>query len=246
MSDLKKFIQQLELTQDNHSFSFHEYWSTELESDGPESFINYKGIQSFAGDLPANRREDVLNSMLLAQRGATKQFPDEAHILQWHHKYFAILTRLGWTFDSQDFQNYEFKGNIVELEKSILEIIGAALTGNQLAIIKSALSALKSLGEDDKRLIAFETNTHTDQKGSFQLGFAFEENGELAISSSAFILSTTKKLRRILLFSLESESARLQYRTIKATLNEAVFEKGREELRKKLFDSGNFIASLEI
>lgn len=250
MKDLKEFIRNLELSEGDNSFSFDPVLKENSESletlEGDVGIINYKSLNSFAAGVSKQRQEDILNSLLLAQRVATKAFPNDEQIVDWYAKYFDVLDKIGWVFENKDFATFNAKSSLFEIENAILEILSAAITGNQLAVLLTTIKAFKSLGDGDKRFVAFEKNTHSLQKGSFQLGFASEENSTISISASSFVLTTKKNITKILFFSSEKDSTEFRFCHSKATLNDGVFNEAREIIKLKLGDVTSFVAQLEL
>lgn len=250
MSDLVQFINNLELSEPDTAFTFPsvtDSGSDYLETtEGDKGLMNFRSLCSFASGISGLRQEDVMNSLLLAQRVATKSFPEDNQIMEWYRKYFEVLDRIGWIFENRDFSTFETKSSLFNVEKAILEILGTALSQNQMAVILKTVEAFKSLGEDDKRFIAFEKNTHTSYRGCFQLGVAAEVNGTLAVSATAFALFTEKKISQILFFSSQKEVTEFKFSASKATLNDGVFLDARETIREKLGDVSGFIAALDL
>lgn len=249
MNEIKTYLENLELSEGDSSFSFpqKEWIGDYLEStDTDSAFMNFKSLNSFVAGVSKQRQDDVLNSLLLAQRAASKAFPNDSDIVDWYKKYFEVLDRVGWVFENREFETFNSASNLFEIEKTILEILGAALTGNQLGALKAAINAFKSLGDDDKRFLAFEKNTHTLQKGSFQMGVATEENDTLSISASAFILNTSNRITKILFFNSDKDATELKFHHSKATLNDNVFAMARDTIKQKLGDVSLFVAELEI
>jgi len=250
MKDLKKFIQNLELSEGDSSLKFKpivKKGADVLEAlEGNEGIMNFKSLNSFVAGVSKRRQEDVLNSTLLAQRVATKAFPGDEEVVNWYKKYFEVLTNIGWVIENKDFASFKSKSNRFEIENAIFEILSAALTGNQLAVLKTTIKAFKSLGDSDKRFLAFEKNTHSLKKGSFQLGIATDENDTISISASAFIIKTNKTITKILFFNLDRGSTELSYNISKATLNDDVYGQARDLIKEKLGDIRSFVADLEL
>jgi hypothetical protein len=247
MKDLKNYIKDLKLSRKGIRKGAFESISA-LEATGVEepSFLNFKSLNSFVTDVSESRRSDVLNSLLLAQRAATKAFPNEDQIVDWYKKYYEVLSTIGWVIENQDFTVFDTSNALFEVDKAIFEIITTALTGNQLAILMKTIETFKNLGEDDNRFVAFERNTHTLQKGSFQLGVATEVNGTVSISSFAFIINSSKRITKILFFKSSKDETEFRFSLNKATLNEDVFAQARPFIKQKLGNVGDFIISLDI
>ena len=250
MSHINEFVRSLELSEGDHSLNFKpviDEGYDDLEMfEGDSAIINFKSLNSFVAGVSKQRQEDVLNSLLLAQRVATKAFPEDEQIKDWYKRYFEVLDKIGWVFENREFAAFNAKSNLFEIENAILEILGSAISGNQLAVLKATMNALKSLGKEDKRFLAFEKNSHSLQKGSFQIGVATEENNTLSISASAFILNTKENITKILFFNSNSDSTAFWFCHSKATLNDSVFSDAREVIKQRLGDTGSFVAALEL
>jgi hypothetical protein len=250
MKELKVFLKNLELSEKDNSIHFPQRSSKDnddLEATEAEAAaMNFKSLQSFVAGVSKQRQDDVLNSMLLAQRGATASAPNDDQIIEWYKKYFEILERIGWVIEGKDFTDFETQHSIFEIDNALLDILSTVVTGNQLAVILKTIESFKALSKDDKRFLAFEKSTHSLQKGSFQLGVASQENDTLSISGSAFILNTSKNISKILFFNSDKDSTKFKFRQIKATLDDGIFANARDIIKQKLGDVSTFVADLEI
>lgn len=250
MKEIESYLNDLEISGPDNLLDFE--LPLFYKYDGIESFntdstiLNYKCLNSFVAGVSVQSQQDVLNSFLLAQRGATKAFPKDHEIINWYRKYFEILGRLGWVFENKDFVDLNFKSSLFELDKVILEILGSLLPAKQISIIGKTLKSIKSLGDNDKRILAFEKSTHTSNRGSFQLGIVTEENEALHVSANAYVLSSNTRINRILFFNSKKDEFNFQYLTTNATLNKFIYVKVRELVRERLGDVTSYIADLEI
>ncbi|WP_111707721.1 hypothetical protein [Lutibacter citreus] len=243
--DTKTYIEKLELIKIDSRINFTDYSKFESDTKTP-SFLNYKGLNSFTENVSKQSREDVLNSMLLAQRAATKSFPEETQMADWYTMYFEVLQRLGWLISQKDFNALGEEANALELDKAIFSLLKDLLTGQQINVLLKSLDLLKSLGEDDKRLVAFEQNTLTHNRGNFQLGLAEELNGNVSILGSGFILESKKKIRRILFVKFGKNVMKMKLHFFRAELVTSAYAKNRDFVIKKLGNSEQYIASLDI
>lgn len=248
MENYNDYLSQLELADAPllMDSEFFESLNSEKSDHSEAGFVAYKGLQSFAAGVSVQNREDVLNSLLLAQRAASKSFPNEKDIFKWYGKYFEVLENVGWVLEGKDFSKFASSHNKFDVHKALLEILGAAVTAGQLAIVMKTLSALKDMADHDGRITFFERNTHTSHKGSFQLGVADEVNGTVSLSANAFILSTETTITKILFFTSARNEAELNYCLAKATLNSNVYATYREQIIAKLTDNSQYIADLDI
>lgn len=244
MNEIKEYIKGLEIVAPDNNLLV-DYSKYEFNNETP-SFLNFKGLNSFSENVKKETQEDVLNSLLLAQRAASKAFPDDNQLKNWYALYFEVLKKLGWLISQKDFSVYEEKSTQFELDKAIFNILAELLTGQQIKILMKSLELLKSLGNDDKRLIAFENNTHMHDRGNFQLGMTEETNGNVSILGSGFILESEKKITKVLFLKFDKEKIKLNFSYYKADLVSSIYENHREAVKQKLGDASQFIASLDI
>jgi hypothetical protein len=133
------------------------------------------------------------------------------------------------------------------VENVVLDILGASLGGNAMAIITKTIEAFRKLSNADGRLVAFEKNTHTSEKGTFLIASADETNGVVSLSMAGFVVSSTEQIQRILFFKSTKEKTALQVATRTGTLNTDTYGLVRNDILTKLGVTVNeFIADLEI
>lgn len=239
------YIKDLKLSTRPSRDSFPDYSMFESTAETP-TFLNYKGLNSFEKDLSKQAQEDVLDCQLLAQRAASKTFPDNNQVYDWYTMYFDTLKKLGWLIDQKDFMTYDHNAQGVELDKAIFGVLEDFLTGQQVKILMKSFALLKSLGSDDKRLVAFEKNTYSSERGNFQLSLAENDQGKTTLKGSGFILESEKKITKILFLKFDRKSVKLKFNFYSATLVAHEYDKYRDLVKQKLGDATAFIASLDI
>ena len=245
MNDIKEYLENLELASPKTKKGFVDYSMYESTTDSP-SFLNFKSLNSFSPGVTKQTQEDVLDSLLLAQRAATKKYPEDNQVYDWYKMYFTVLQRIGWLVNQKDFSTVEQKSSKFELDKAIFSLLQDLVTGQQIKILMRSIELLKSLGEDDKRLLAFETNTHAHERGNFQLGMAETKNGHVTVLGSGFILQSQKKISKILFLKFDKNMISMKFNFFSADLVLAEYDKNRQFIKDKLGDSSHFIASLDL
>lgn len=200
--------------------------------DGKEqSFFTEKSLVSFASTVTGQLRNDVLQTVLLAQMAANKQFPDQENLFDWYHVFLDTLARLGWIVENINTQNYDIAKAEFELDNVIIDILSAAFGQNYILIIKKTLEAIKKMTDEDRKIKAFEKNTRSVSQRGFQIALANEEGGVVAIQIGTFMLDTSLDLRKILFFKTEKEVTDLQYILKRAALNSASYD---DDIRKEV------------
>jgi hypothetical protein len=208
--------------------------TVDTDSSEDKAYFNNKSIVSFVAGVSPENRQDVLDSTLLAQLAAGHLYPDPANLKEWYNKYTEVLTHIGWTVQANEFSEISSAGSLFEMKNAILGIVSAAFGGNYLTIVSKVLDALQSLSDSDSKIVAFEKNTHSEGKGTFQLAMAEEVNGAVALHMVGFILSATSEVRHILFFTSKKEKATVSSSSMGCTLSKEVYATVRNTVKQKL------------
>jgi hypothetical protein len=212
-----------------------------------KTYLDNKSIISFVGGVSLQNRQDILDSTLLAQLAAGHLYPDPKDLKQWYDKYAEVLRNIGWSIQQNEFSEIESSGSLFEMKTAILSMISAAFGGNYLAIVTKVLDALKELSDSDSKIVAFEKNTHSSGKGTFQLAMVEEVDNAVALHMAGFIVSASSEVRRILFFSSKKEKATVSASTMACSLNTEVYATVRSTVKQKLGDKAqNYIAEIVI
>ena len=245
--DHVRYVNELQLESPKAVFPLSRDIGDQVVDGVEQSFLNAKSLISFVSEVSGQRRNDVLNSVLLAQLAANKKFPDEGQILDWFREFIKVLNNLGWTIEAAEFSNFQSSTTIFEIENTIIDILTTAFGGTFKAVITKTLEAIKNLSDSNGKIKVFEKNTHSLSKGAFQIGLAMEENGTVALQLGTFLLTSSNEIKKILFFKSTKDKTRLDYASRKGTLNEEVYEKIRQPVLDKLGGKvSEFIAEIEI
>lgn len=212
-----------------------------------EAYFDNKSVISFVSNVSGANRQDVLNSTLIAQLAANKKFPNHDQIIEWYGVYVDVLSNIGWSIQGKDFSHYETTKDLIEIENVIIDIITSAIGGNFIGIITQTLTAIKNLSNTDNKIIAFEKNTHSLNKGSFQVALAVETNGQVSMGLGGFMLSTENVIKQILIYKSSKSSTELDYASMQCTLNTDTYALVRKDIIEKLGEGASkYIAEIEI
>jgi hypothetical protein len=218
------------------------------EEEAESKFVNDKSLVSFAAGVSGENQNDLLDSLLLSQLAANKQYSAEDEPEQWFNAFSGVMNNIGWILEESDFSTYKAKGNVIEIESVVMDILESALGGKIIPVAKSLLNAVKGLAEKDStKFIAFEKNTHSLKKGNFLLGVADETNATLSFSMCMIMMESTHQIKQILFFKSTKDETKIDYSSVKGTLNSLKFADVRPVIEKKLEDLRNdYIAKLDI
>lgn len=220
----------------------------EPDYESAEAYLNDKSIVSLAKDVSGQNREDLMNSLLLAQMAANKQYSFIEEPEDWFDHFTNTMSIIGWVAEGNELSSYEAKKDVLEVEAVVLDILQSAIGEGIAKAAKTLITAVKSMAnKEDKKFIAFEANTHTTSKGNFMLGFASEEKGALSFNAAMIILTAKEKIKQILFFRSEKNSTSLKYGYFKGTLNADFYDDARMMVKEKLGDARKkMVAGIEI
>jgi hypothetical protein len=215
---------------------------------GPGAFVDNGALLSFVAGVSAQHQMDALNSLLLAQMAANKKFDREANVQQWYDFYVTVLGKIGWVIQGMKFQRHEASGSTVKMDQVVLEILGTlAVGGPAVALVTSALNALRGLADADSRLTLWDRGTRSASGGAFQVGTASEAGGRVALDLAAFHFSAQHSDTRFLWFGFQKDDVKIHAASQAATLNDEIYQLVRAEVVNKLGDSAKtFVGALEI
>ncbi|MBO0323648.1 hypothetical protein J0X14_15160 [Muricauda sp. CAU 1633] len=190
---------------------------------------------SFISGVPKIKQADVLNSTLLAQLGANYAFDRVTQTEQWYNKYVEVLENIGWVISSFKFAHQALSGVTVEMDKAALDILAAAISGDELAVLTATLKALKDANPGSKSITLFDTNGSSQDGGNFQLGTASEDpTGNVQMSMGAFYFQASERHTRFLFWSWSTKSINMFAGSESILLNEDIYSTVRQQIINKL------------
>lgn len=210
--------------------------------------VNVGSLLSFVDGLAVQERNDVMDSVQLAQRGASGAFDRFTQTQSWYQKYTEILENLGWTIDQMAFSRYDQSEGEFRMDQAAIKVIAAIATGGQLAVLQQALSALSGLADSDGAIRLFDFHSSLDGSGNFQLGVVQRsDNGALSMALGAFYFRSADDQRRFLFFKWGSKKVNFWTAAQRMTLNTDFYARNRDGVRARLLvDMPKFIAELPL
>ncbi len=212
-----------------------------------QTMVVASDVVSFVKGVSSERRQDIVNSSLLAQLVASKQVPDRTNVTQWYQAYFDVLKNIGWVIQDHSFSSYTEEANGLEAHEAILKVAGAFLGGTPaaLAIVMSTLEALKSMDDSKPWMTIFDRETKHANTGHFQIALAEQDDDQFMVSLMAFSLKAQSSLTQILFFKIRKDEVQLEKCAGKVTINDEVLSSVREQVKQKLAaHTSQYIAKL--
>lgn len=204
------------------------------DKDAPSADITAGSVISFVSGVSGQHRQDVLDSTLFAQFAANASANRETDAQTWYSTYLNTLGALAWTSQGFDFQLYGVSSSSFQLDDVVLDIVKAAFTADEYAVVKSSIDALKKLKGDDDRIKLFGHNAVNSGAGNFQIGAVTETNGALAMHTLGAYFSSSDTQTDFLFAHYKSSGTTIYKGVQSMTLNDSQYGNIRDAVQKRL------------
>lgn len=198
----------------------------------------------FLPGVSSQHQEDVRNSFELSARAADKQVGGSDDYAKWFTIFKTTLLNLHW-FSQQDGLEQEVKGLVfdsLDVSKSDRELLIRAL--NFLQKLEENKDALKLFNQCVLDKVAQDAIGSLlflgggSYHGKFQLAVCSEKNGAVAVSTSYVHFNVHGAQYRGVLYSDGKVDTKTTLSTHVFGLNDELYGKVRDSIKKKLVDSG--------
>lgn len=218
-----------------------------LDANTKGAAIDAGSAQSFAAGVTGEHRQAVLNTTLLAQLAANAVANREKEIEKWYAKYHEVLENVGWNIDSFSFHTFDSQKANFTVDSVILDLLAAIASGDDMAIIKEVIDALKKLDKDDSRLRLFSESSISEKLGNFQIAHCSEASGLVTMKLGAFHFQTDRTVVNFFWFHFSSGSTSFYQGAQTVTLNDQIYNSVKTAIEDKLKDNAKkYINNLNI
>lgn len=227
-----------------------------VEADAPTSaagqvqaLVAGADIVTFAKGVPADQRQDIVNSTLLAQLAANKAGTGDVQI--WYAKYFDVLTNIGWVIADRSFANYVDESENFQAHEAIKRI-AATLLGSSpaaLSLITGTLDALKAASDNSPWITLLNRESQSTSSKRFQMTLVEPnpQGNDPTIAMMMFTLEADAKLTQVLFFKFANNSVRFRHASGKVTINNAVLQSVRTAIEQRLAAyAAHFVKAIEL
>lgn len=241
------FIQALDLPDTPDEITRLSLKGAESEGKEKEGYIDDGSLVSFVAGLEPLQKNDVLNSTLLAQLAANKKYDREKQTDQWYAFYRNVLENVGWVLSAFDFHRTEVSGSSFTVDQVVVKLLEAIASQNDIAVVVETLEAVKALSDDDGRLKLWESQSHSDSSGNFQIGVCANSDDVVVMKIGAFYFSTEQNVNKVLWFDFSTSKTKMYQGGQTINLNEQVYSQVRQAVLDKLGNrASEFVADLDI
>ncbi|WP_283138838.1 hypothetical protein [Rhizohabitans arisaemae] len=209
---------------------------TAPQTTGESASVVGNSMVAFTADVSPQHKDDLLNSFGLAQLSAVAQGANpEADPLGYYRKVVTVLTNIGYTGQSINFANYSTQTATVKIDQVVLEIMAALVTAPELELVKAALTSLKASADaNGAPWQLYNSQSTSDNNGSFSIGLANETNNNVAVKLSAFHFAGSQTATKFLWMSYSASSVNIQDGQTTLVLNDSVYKGVRNSVLQKM------------
>jgi hypothetical protein len=244
---VRQYVNALELPAPSGYEAFEDF-QADFDQGKKQAMIVGSDIVSFVEGVTPERREDIVNSSLLAQLVAKKKVSDATKIYDWYNAYFDVLTNIGWTVQDRGFATYTETSENFQAHEAILKVAASLLgpAATTLGVVKAALDALQSLSSDSPWITIFNRESKSTNTARFQVTLAETgKDDQFLVSLMAFGLEAKAMLTQVLFFKAWANEATLKHYSGKVTINPFVLSGAREQIRERIKSyTGEFLRML--
>lgn len=207
-------------------------------------------IAEFASSVAEDIREDISNSLLLAQLAADKAAGTPDNAQEWYNAYIDVLKNIGWLVEDASWNMQEFDGVTAEVHKAVIPVITAALgaSGITSALIIDLLNGLAEVSKDQPWITLFDKASKRAYGGQFQISYIHTPPGGKPVMVVAFFgLEGDTTLVQVLFLKLSESSINLSQGKSSLSINEEAFRDAAPKVQKKVAGYvSDFIDNLDL
>ena len=206
-----------------------------VREGGATANVDQGSLLSFVAGVTKQRREDVLDSTLLAQLAASAVYDRYTAADAWYKKYIEVLERAcSWVAQEFAFSRYSISGDTFTINDVVLKILEAIASRDEKKAVAETLAALKALNDKDNRVVLFDHSAQKSGNGNFQISTCAEAPEGIAMKMAAFHFTAQQQETRFLWFRYASSSTQIFTANQAMTLNEREYAKNRKKIQEKL------------
>ena len=200
----------------------------EQEDHKKSASVAGNALLAFTANVSAQHKDDLLNSIGLAQLSAAvakpKPFDASKDPMGYYGYVTNVLKQIGYTAQAIDFSDYSFTTRTVEIDKIVLQVMASLLAAPELAVVESALAALKAAADSGgPTWKIYSSKSSSTNNGAFSIGLANETNNSVAVQLSAFHFQASEHSTQFLWSSYSATHIKLKDGRSTLVLNDSVY-----------------------
>jgi len=188
---------------------------------------------AFAPEVSEQHRQDVLESLLLAQFAANVKAERHKDPAAWFRVYSGVLEQAAWVVEgSSAATRYLAQTSSFSAGTVVIDAFRRRLTPEELQYVTTTVNALRADTVGTSQLV-FECPSHSGGIGNFQAALATEENGDVNLRIVQVSFNAPQHVTRLLLEKFTS-TARFHVAFLALTQNEEVYATVRSTISSKV------------
>jgi hypothetical protein len=207
----------------------------DAELDGPSATVVAGSILAFAPGLSDQHRQDVVQSLLLAQLAANVKADRQKDPAGWFSAYRGVLEQVAWVVEaSTSAARYQPSFAKFTVGTVVDDVFRPKVLAEQLPFVTAAIAAFRS-DQNSGAQVLFECPSHSGGIGNFQVALAAEEDGVATIRLAQISFTTPQHVVRLLQEEF-TNTAQFRIAFLALSMNEGVFARLRPAIATKLQD----------
>ncbi|KAH9902482.1 hypothetical protein C8Q73DRAFT_831465 [Cubamyces lactineus] len=197
--------------------------------------VNGGASVSYVANLVGQMKDDVINSTLLAQLASDKKYPGRPmnRMKEWYDSYRDVLAQVGWTVQQFRMTEVGNSNSYGSVDKLVLELAAAYLTGGELVLFQKMISALKD-SKNSSAVKLFDSKAGYFNDASFQVGVASNSGGNAMFKIGTYQYNSSDRITSVLFFTFGSSKVSFFAGNQTMVLNENVYAQVRQAVLDKL------------
>jgi hypothetical protein len=206
-----------------------------VELAGPSAAVVAGSIVAFAPGISEQHRQDVLQSLLLAQLAANAKADRQKDPAGWFTAYRGVLEQAAWVVEaSAAAARYQPPFAKFTVGTVVDDAFRRKIIVEQLPFVTAAIAAFRSDQNNGAQLV-FECPSHSGGIGNFQVALAAEEDGVVMIRLAQISFNAPQHVVRLLQEEF-TNAAQFRVGFLALSMNEEVFARLRLAIATKLQD----------
>lgn len=188
---------------------------------------------AFAPGMSAQHRQDVLESLLLAQLAANAKAERHKDPIAWFRAYSSVLEQAAWVLEgSSSITRYLRQTSTYSAGTVVIDTFRRWLTPEELQYVIATVNALKADTNGTSQFV-FECPSHSGGIGNFQSALATEENGEVNLRIVQVSFEAPQHVTRLLQEEF-TRTAKFKVAFLGLIQNEQIYARMRSIISSKV------------
>ncbi|KAG8724411.1 hypothetical protein FRC09_018869, partial [Ceratobasidium sp. 395] len=144
------------------------------------AWVSGGALYIFDRELSKTQKSDIVNSTLLAQLAADKNYDRITDTDNWYQSYVNTLGRIGWVASEFGFDPAPL-GKPISAGQFVVDHLGNDIGSWRAKSVKAAVDTINKMPADEKALKVFSSNASSGPHANFQVGYCNADDGNVVV-----------------------------------------------------------------